>query len=144
MQAISNNINNMKSLKYPFVLSFLMIFCFGMMLYAENPISKHDKGIDIPISGACPIDTTRRRSPELIPMRAVCYTEVPIVVISFVRNIGEVEIELFNYSSGEFVSDIVSSKDGGIMIPFSGTVGHYRILFTTDNGRDYIGEFDIE
>lgn len=134
----------MKSLKYPFVLSFLVIFCFGMRLYAENPISKHDKGIDIPISGACPIDTTRRRSPELIPMRAVCYTDVPIVVISFVRNIGEVEIELFNCSSGEFVSDIVSSKDGGTMIPFSGTVGHYRILFTTENGRDYIGEFDIE
>lgn len=134
----------MKSFNCSFLLSFLIIVCFGMMSQAENPTHKFDRGRDIPINGAWPVDSTRRRSPELIPLKAVYCSEVPIVIISFYRNVGEVEIDLINVTTGESVSDIVSSKDGGAIISFSGDIGHYRILFTTENGRDYIGEFDVE
>ena len=80
----------------------------------------------------------------VIPITAYAIPEAGVITISFVRNIGEVDVELINCASGEFVSDIVSSKDGGAIISFSGDIGHYRILFTTENGRDYIGEFDVE
>ena len=133
----------MKALKLIYV--FLLLCTIVIICSATSQIGALAVVKDIPVKvNPNKKDSLGLKTPAVIPFTAYAIPEAGVITISFVRNIGEVDVELINCASGEFVSDIVSSKDGGAIISFSGDIGHYRILFTTENGRDYIGEFDVE
>lgn len=66
-----------------------------------------------------------------------------LINILFHYDLGDIYIDLMNMETGEYVSNIIDSSVGNVIIPFSGEEGYYTITFTLADGVTYIGEFEI-
>lgn len=123
----------------------------AMALFASlctvSPIchSKNDgpeKDIKIIIKDPKPTKPIHR-SPEVVPMQASLMGNSSLINILFHYDLGEIYIDLMNMETGEYVSNIIDSSVGNVIIPFSGEEGYYTITFTLADGVTYIGEFEI-
>ena len=83
------------------------------------------------------------RSPTVVPISASYEPLLSSVLLTFTSNLGEIEVEITNTTSGGYVSGTIDTQYLSSMIPISMGSGHYILLFTLPSGRQYIGEFDI-
>ena len=65
------------------------------------------------------------------------------VLLTFSSNLGEIEVEVMNTTTGGYDSGVVDSQFLSAVIPITGGSGHYLITFTLPSGRKYGGEFDV-
>ena len=65
------------------------------------------------------------------------------VLLTFSSNLGEIEVEVMNTTTGGYVSGTIDSQFHYATIPITGGSGHYLIIFTLPSGRKYGGEFDV-
>lgn len=84
------------------------------------------------------------RAPAFIPIRAYYAGSFTSVCVQFLQNIGDVDVTITNLSTGDYVDYDVDSSTGGTLLPISGEVGSYRIVFLLASGAGYEGEFEIE
>ena len=83
------------------------------------------------------------RSPALVPISAQYMSLLSTVILTFTSNLGEIEVEITNTTSGGYASGTIDTQYLSSIIPISMGPGHYILLFTLPSGRQYIGEFDI-
>lgn len=93
------------------------------------------------------VDTSTETSPrsfDNIPLRSLYNGFDKFIYINFAHNIGNTEIIITNYSTGEVVYDSADSSNGQAVIQTSGTPGDYLLQIETESGDCYEGEFTVE
>ena len=83
------------------------------------------------------------RSPAQIPLMCAVDTDIPCIFVSFLDDLGDVDIVLENQTTGEYSLTSVDSATGGAIIPFSGSSGTWIIIFTLVSGDVFEGEFEL-
>ena len=116
------------------------MFALSLVAMVQTPAFADPE--DIPIRSIRPNGDTHR-NPEMIPFFCSVDVDVLCLYVSFLSNIGIVDIELNNYLTGEYSLTSIDSATGGTIIPFSGSSGTWVITFTLASGEEYVGEFEI-
>lgn len=115
------------------VLTLLCAISSALSLFATT-INDDDKTIPVPIIREGTKKGGILRSPEQVPLSVFLIKDMSVLNIQFQRNVGELYIDLENKSTGGYVSDIIDSRIGNVIIPFSGEEGYYTITFTLADG----------
>lgn len=106
-------------------------------------ISEDPQPINIRILRNTTIGGETHRSPEYVPIQAYYDDVLSVVCISFLQNIGEVEVTITNVIDGDTVDYEVNSVAGSVVIPLDGGPGIYQISILLSSGKEYVGEFEI-
>lgn len=84
--------------------------------------------------------TKTNRTPARIPIECYYYPYASNLELSFLSNLGTVNVVLENQTTGEILDYVGNSALGRMVIPVvHGTA--YRIDIRTENGRDYYALF---
>ena len=83
------------------------------------------------------------RSPAVIPIFASYESLLSSVLLTFTSNLGEIEVEVMNTTTGDYISEMIDTQFLSATVPITMGPGHYLILFTLPSGRQYKGEFDL-
>ncbi len=83
----------------------------------------------------------RPRSLDVLPLRAYYDSMSSSIVVVFLKSIGDVDIEVHNYSTGNVQNIIVDSDSGSAVIQDIYEKGYYQIRFTVDSEFRYWGVF---
>ena len=78
---------------------------------------------------------------DVLPLRAYYDSMSSSIVVVFSKNIGDVEIEVYNYSTGNIQNVMVASDSGSVVIQDVYDEGYYQIRFTVDSVLRYLGVF---
>jgi len=84
------------------------------------------------------------RSPALVPISASYEAMLSTLFLTFTSNLGEIEVEVLNTTSGGYDSGTVDTQFLYATVPINMGPGHYLILFTLPSGQRYKGELDID
>lgn len=82
------------------------------------------------------------KAPTQLPISAYYEPSIPAVYLSFVSNLGEIEVEVLNSTTGGFCSAFIDTRYLYAVIPITFGPGHYIITFTLPSGQQYQGEFN--
>lgn len=119
-----------------------LLFTIGTPLFAETtPVFSKDSSIVIlpfPIPSH-----DKPKAPELIPFAAYYDSSVSSVLLSFKSNLGVIEVEVLNTTTGGYDCCFIDTQFLSAIIPILLGPGHYIITFTLPSGRRYQGEFDV-
>lgn len=96
--------------------------------------------IEIPIGEDSQYGTPPRQLTE-IPIRA-CYLS-GAVIVSFLENLGDVEITIDEESNGTILQTIVDSSVLSAILPLNMNSGEFSIYFTITSGTEYSGHFSL-
>lgn len=124
------------------IFSIFMAFFLPLSVFtvkADEPIR-----VEIPLEKVS-TDVRDNRSMNLclIECYYISLSESFITTVS--ANLGIVDIEIINLSTGEAWYDIFdSATEPQTVLPISGTPGLYEIVYTTQLGDIYEGAFSIE
>ncbi len=83
------------------------------------------------------------RAPAKIPIEAYYDSFLNGLAITFTRDLGNIEVNVTNHTTGEYLEGTMDAAAGVTMLPISGDEGYYTITFTLSNGKVYEGEFEI-
>ena len=83
------------------------------------------------------------RTPETIPITATYRSSFSAICVRFNSNLGDVDIDVMNSSTGDMWSWTVVGGNIMAVLPISGDNGMYTITFTLANGDEYEGEFEL-
>ena len=83
------------------------------------------------------------KSPASIPIEAYYEPNMSAIVLSFKRDLGAVEVEVFNQSTGEYLEGNIKANVGVSVLKISGNAGFYQIKFTLTDSSEYVGEFEV-
>ena len=72
------------------------------------------------------------------------YYQNGVIYLQFNEDIGCMDVEVVNLTTGELWSDDACSDSGMETVSVSSATGSYAITLTTDNGSTYLGEYTIE
>ena len=128
---------------YKDMKKFLLLF--GIMLFSITTGLQASETSDnniITIHVLRPSGSTPH-SPGDIPIYCTFDTNTSCIYVTFFSNLGYVDLELENITTGEYNHSLVNSAPGGLIYPFSGTSGLWVITFTLSSGEEYTGEFSI-
>jgi len=81
------------------------------------------------------------RMPGIIPISASYESMLSSVLLTFTSNLGEIEVEVMNTTTGDYISEMIDTLFLSATVPITMGPGHYLILFTLPSGRQYKGEF---
>lgn len=85
----------------------------------------------------------RSFNPDVI----ICYYDAMLSCIhtTCLSDLGNISISVINYTTGEILNDIYDSAIYPLFfIDFSGAAGVYEIIYVTEAGQRYEGNFVIE
>lgn len=122
----------------------LMALLLSFPLFNLHAVDEGDN-IPIEITIRPTRDTDNRptnRVPALIPIEAYYDGNMSSIVISFTRDLGDVEVAVTNMGAGEFVETSVNAAHAPAVIPVSGANGLYTIDFVLSTGASYFGSFE--
>lgn len=127
------------------ISALLILLCFFFSTYrgySKETVSACPDSIIVidPIPGQDP-DPERPRS-EGVPILASYESVLSSLLLSFTRNLGEIEVEVLNSTTGGFCSDFIDTRYLYAVIPITFGSGHYIITFTLPSGQQYQGEFN--
>lgn len=86
---------------------------------------------------------TGPRAPALVPISVSLESLISTLFMTFTSNLGEIEVEVLNTTTGGYFSDFVDTQFLYATIPIIMGPGHYILLFTLPSGQRYRGEFDL-
>ena len=82
------------------------------------------------------------RLPAQIPISASYEAMLSTVFLTFSHNLGEIEVEVMNTTTGGYDSGTTDTQYLYATVPITMGPGHYIILFTLPSGQRYKGELD--
>lgn len=125
-----------------FILSVLCaIAAISLTANAGSTTSK-DKEVIIIVRGDSH-GTNAPRGDESQKFAASVDTDLGIVYVAFLANVGDIDIEVENLSSGWSTDIEADTSSAGVIIPISAAAGSWLITITLSNGTKYFGEFEI-
>lgn len=96
--------------------------------------------IEIPIGEDGQYGNPPRQSAE-IPIRA--YYLAGTVIVSFLQDLGDVEITIDEESNGTILQTIVDSSTLSAILPLNMSSGEFSIFIVLSSGVEYHGQFSI-
>ena len=84
----------------------------------------------------------RPRSEVFVPISASYDSMLSSVILYFTSNLGEIEVEVLNTTTGGYDAGTIDSQLLYATVPITMGPGHYVLLFTLQSGRQYKGEFN--
>ena len=125
-----------------------LLIALSALLYVsvQNPLdAKNVAVVDTlividPLPGG---DGIGPKTPAQDPIYAYFNPMLSSVLLTFSSNLGEIEIEIMNTTTGSYDSGSVDTQFLSAVIPITGGSGHYLIIFTLHSGRKYGGVFDV-
>ena len=121
---------------------FLSFMC-SEKVYATEPLPCQEDTV-IVIWPNPEIDPGGRpRSEVLVPISASYNSMLSSVLLYFTSNLGEIEVEVMNSTTGGYDFGTIDTQFLYATIPISFGSGHYILLFTLPSGQRYKGEFDL-
>lgn len=82
------------------------------------------------------------KSPSVVPISANYDSMLSSVILYFTSNLGEIEVEVVNTTTGGYDAGTIDTQLLYATVPITMGPGHYLIIFTLPSGRQYKGEFD--
>jgi hypothetical protein len=107
----------------------------------ENP-EIPDVAQPVPIRKETP-EINRPRTPDYCS-EISAYYQNGVIYLQFSEDIGCMDVQVINLTTGELWSDDACSDSGVETVAVSSATGSYAIALTTDNGSTYSGEYTIE
>lgn len=107
----------------------------------ENP-EIPDVAQPVPIRKETP-EINRPRTPDYCS-EISAYYQNGVIYLQFNEDLGCMDVQVINLSTGELWSDDACSDSGVETVAVSSAAGSYAIAITTDNGSTYSGEYTIE
>ena len=95
----------------------------------EIPITEHGQNGNGP------------RQQTTIPIRASYFGGT--VFVSFLQNLGDVEITVEEQSNGIILQTTVDSSTLSVALPLNMTAGNFCISFLLESGAEYSGQFSL-
>ena len=96
----------------------ILLVTLGMMLAAPSFANRTtDPAIPIPVIKTKPSSEGTHRTPEVIPITCMVDADAFSVYVTFLFNMGDVDIIMENQSTGEYILSTVDSSLGGAIIP---------------------------
>ena len=126
----------------PAVFGVFLLLTLGNNCYAE-PVSFNQADSTIIIIPFPIHNPTPPKAPALIPISASYEAMLSTLFLTFTSNLGEIEVEVLNTTSGGYDSGTVDTQFLYATVPITMGPGHYLILFTLPSGQRYKGELDI-
>ena len=131
------------SLKLFFCCAFALITIAGTAAVSETLSSSKDSSIVITPIGDQGGDGHGVRLPVQIPISASYEAMLSTIFLTFTSNLGEIEVEVMNTTTGGYDSVMIDTQLLSATVPINMGAGHYIILFTLPSGQRYKGELDI-
>lgn len=100
----------------------------------------HQTPVEIPIEGDDNLGGTPRQQTD-VPIRA--YYLSGTVIVSFLQDLGNVEITIDEESNGTILQTVVDSSTLSAFLPLNMSSGVFSIYFTTSSGAEYYGQFSV-
>lgn len=104
------------------------------------PYSHHQTPEEIPLIETGNNEGNPRQQTD-VPIRA--YYLSGTVIISFLQDIGNVEISIDEESNGTILQTVVDSSTLSAFLPLNMSSGVFCIYFTTSSGAEYYGQFSV-
>ena len=73
----------------------------------------------------------------------VSFGDMVYVLVTVTQNLGQVEFNITNSSTGEYLDGEFNALPGSYPIPISGSPGYYTITFILPDGRSCYGTFEL-
>lgn len=110
-----------------------------------SPSAKYAADSAIVISPITDLDSGSHgpRAPMIVPISASYERLISSVILAFTSNLGEIEVEVVNTTTGGYDAGTIDTQLLYATVPITMGPGHYLIIFTLPSGRQYKGEFDI-
>ena len=126
-----------------FLLGVLFSFLCSTQIFAENSrLQCADSAIVIiPFLGEGD-EGLGPRAPMIVPISASYERLISSVILAFTSNLGEIEVEVVNTTTGGYDAGTIDTQLLYATVPITMGPGHYLIIFTLPSGRQYKGEFD--
>ena len=121
-----------------------IVFLLSLLLSSVSMFADENQFIPIHVLDDTVVTSHTHRNPDYVPMQAYYDAFTASVCVTFLENIGNVDILIENAISGDYEEYHVDSSLGATFLPVNGTESLYRILFSVSNGVEYEGLFEIE
>jgi len=126
--------------KFIVLLMALLLPLSAFEMSADNPKPVIKK---IPVRVGQKVNINRTL--QIIPLESYFYGPMSCIHTTALTDLGEVEVNVTNNSTGEFWTDTFdTSVESQFHLQISATSGYYVIEYTTASGDTYEGEFIIE
>ena len=123
---------------------FILTFAFSFQIEStakDSFVACSDSTIVInplPLPNANP-----PKAPAQTPISASYNSTTTSVALFFIRNLGEIEVEVLNSTTGGFCSDFIDTQYLYAISPITLGPGHYIITFTLPSGQQFQGDFYV-
>ena len=130
--------------KHLYLLLFLtVLFAFAEKNLRAEEVAKCCKDSIINVLPFPNPNPNNPRSPALVPISASYEAMLSTLFLTFTSNLGEIEVEVMNTTTGGYDSVMIDTQFLSATVPINMGAGHYIILFTLPSGQRYKGELDI-
>jgi len=75
-------------------------------------------------------------APARIPMEVSYMSFASALKITYLYDLGDIEVNVTNHSTGEYLEGTMNATAGVTMLPISGAEGFYTITFTLPGGTE--------
>ncbi len=122
------------------LMSFVSV-CPSFAYTLNDADKKEDKDIPIRIGNVRIGD--KHRASARIPIKVSYVSFISALSITFMNTLGEVEVNVTNHSTGDYLSGTLDANAGTAILPISGDEGFYTVTFILPDGKEYYGEFEL-
>jgi len=97
-----------------------------------------------PASSGSGIHIPRSKRADVVPIDCKYETSDGILTITFLDDMGDVSLTVYNMTTGESIMDFIDSSLGQAELKTWGRQGNYTIQIDTERGMSYTGRFYVE
>lgn len=119
-----------------------IVLLLSILLSSISLLADENQFIPIHVLDDTVVTGHTHRNPDYVPMLAYYDAFTASVCVTFLENLGDIDILIENAISGDYEEYHVNTNLGTAFLPINGSEGLYRILFSLANGVEYQGIFE--
>ena len=123
------------------IITTLLMACFcctaAVVVNAQNG---SDQPVDFQIGDMGSIDIPIYRTPVVVPVQGYYVSFLNTLYLSFVYDVGVVNITVENIYTGECITGSTPTDIGVLAVPLGSGSGFYIITISRDNGQRYVAK----
>ena len=120
------------------ILILLSLLTANIAVYSQN-----EDIIPIVVKEKTTQGTKENHAPAKVQVECFYYSSTNSLELSFLSNLGTVDVVLENQTTGELQNYVGNSASGRMVIPIEPNTA-YRMDITTENGHNYYAVFFTE
>ena len=122
---------------------FVLILCALFFVQFSNIIRAEEQRNILIVKKKDSEDVPKQRPRDLIQVPIACFYSNGSLFFTFMEDLGELEINVTNLSTGVEIIDEIDSFCGNALLEVPESSGEYQIEITTENGDSYYGEYTL-